>query len=349
MSSSCPHVVIADPSESYVLALEGKFLHELRDSIQLEVISDYAYFSEYLKSSVDADVMLVSENLYSDEIMRQAIQKVFILTETQKTGEEPPAGTSYIYKYTNQSTVFNQTMGSYLRQGKRLSSSKGNLLVFYSPIGGSGKTTLAAGVAATLQNVGARVLLLSVEYLQGWGALFPDVLPATSSEAMGLHRENGNPYEAAQALIRHAAVDVLAPMRSNIMSFGLGFGLFTRIADGAKNSGEYDYVIVDTDSALNQEKLELLAKADGIVVSVTDSGSAADKANAFLQSLDVGARERCVLVSNHTNDAGAASQASSAGLPAFGATVPYIPQIREMGAPDLVQVNAIQVLSYLVK
>lgn len=345
-----PHVVICDLSADYAARLESKFLSTLRNGIDLEVITDQAYFRDYFSSSVDIDVLLVAESLYSTELSRQDIRRLFILTEDAKTGVEPPEGATYIYKYTNRSHVFNQAMGPYLRQGGSTGDGPAKVLLFFSPIGGSGKSTLAAGVAATLQEAGSRVLAVDAEYLQEWGSLFPDVKRAPGQAAIALARGDESPYEAMREYVAHEAVDVLTPMPGNIMTYGVSFDVYAHLIVGARESGEYDYVVVDTDSAFNEEKVRLLGTADSVVVSTSAGLGALRKCASFIEGLDNEGRQRCHLIANAWQvGADGEHVGEVTGLPSVEARVSYDPRIPEMSASELSHVDDIRTVSYLVR
>ena len=348
MAATCPHVVIVDPSPDYAARLESKFLSAMRTSIELEVITDQIYYQQYFSASTDIDVLLVSEGLYSPELARQDIRRLFILTEEPKTDVEPPQGATYIYKYTNQSHVFNQAMGPYLRQGGTARGGKAKVLLFFSPVGGSGKSTLAAGVAAALQEAGSRVLAIDAEYLQEWGALFPAVKHATGQAAIALARGEGSPYEAMRSYVVHDAVDVLAPMPANIMTYGIDFGVYAHLVEAARDSGEYDYVVVDTDSTFNTDKVSLLDSADSVIMTTSSGLGALRRCASVIEGLDNEGRERCHLIANawqgrmdHT--------AEVKGLPAVEARVAYNQKICELDASELSRVDDIRTVSYLVR
>ena len=80
---SKPLIVIADMDTAYLAELENKFLVELGDRAELEIISDPEYFEQFFSNPVTAEIVAVNENLYTNALQRQDIQNLFILSEHQ--------------------------------------------------------------------------------------------------------------------------------------------------------------------------------------------------------------------------------------------------------------------------
>lgn len=301
MSALRPHVLIADGSEDYALRLEDKFLRMMRNAIDLEVITDRTYFSKFFSSPRHLDVALISEDLIIPNLDNQTIDKLFIMSE-EVNRETLDDGQVRIYKYTSLSHVFNQTMGDFSHLAKTRSSRQApRAIVLFSPVGGSGKTTIAIGVGTCLQDAGYRVLYVDAEYLQAVGKLFSRVGKMSGNAALALARGSKNPYAIAKQCIVHDVIDVLPPLSANILMFGISFDTYTRIIEGAMQSGDYDYVIIDTDSAFNAEKLELVQMCDAVVIPTTQGAIQQEKVSMFLKGLDTSGQEKCHIVLNKSS------------------------------------------------
>lgn len=298
MSALRPHVLIADGSEDYALRLEDKFLRMMRDAIDLEVITDRTYFSKFFSSPRQLDVALISEDLVIPNLDNQTIDKLFIMSE-EVNRETLDDGRVRIYKYTSLSHVFNQTMGEFSHLAMSRSSRQApRAIVFFSPVGGSGKTTIAAGVGTCLQDAGYRVLYVDAEYLQAVSGLFSRVGKMNGNTALALARGSKNPYTIVKQCIVHDVIDVLPPLSANILMFGISFDTYTKIVEGAMRSGDYDYVIVDTDSAFNAEKLELVHMCDAVVIPTIQGLIQQEKVSMFLKGLDTTGQEKCHVILN---------------------------------------------------
>ena len=58
---SKPLIVLVDTDESYLATLENKFLVELGDKAELEIISDLQYYEMFFSTPVTAEIVVVDE------------------------------------------------------------------------------------------------------------------------------------------------------------------------------------------------------------------------------------------------------------------------------------------------
>ena len=55
-----PRIIIADTDSNYIVPLQLKFAEEFFDKVDLEIITDPAYFSELFSVPQTADILIVS-------------------------------------------------------------------------------------------------------------------------------------------------------------------------------------------------------------------------------------------------------------------------------------------------
>lgn len=149
---SKPLIVIADMDTAYLAELENKFLVELGDRAELEIISDPEYFEQFFSNPVTAEIVAVNENLYTNALQRQDIQNLFILSEHQEQGRTEELSVSRVYKYYGIKELYNElTYKSQERlEGKESGKRETTIIALYSAIGGTGKTSLSVGLAECL-------------------------------------------------------------------------------------------------------------------------------------------------------------------------------------------------------
>lgn len=351
MSNQPPHVVIVDTNEDYAFRLEDKFLRTMRYNVDLDVITNRTCFEKFFSVPVHIDVALITEDFIDADIVNHDIVSLYVLSEDEPKEADADDKLKHIYKYTSLSHVFNQTMGSFSHLIKSQSRHAPRLLVFFSPVGGSGKTTLAAAVAACLQEDGNKVLYMDVEYQQETGKLFSNVHAVPASTAMAFMREPSDPYREIKQQIIHDVIDVIPPLESNIMMYGVTFGMLVATLEGAKRSGDYDYVIADTDSCFNEDKLALVQKADAVIVPTTQDLIAVKKTCAFVDGLDTNGRSKCHLVCNYYDDKnsrGYEGLFSKQGY-AIEAQIRRDERIKSFNAEDFARHDDFLAVAYLVR
>ena len=73
-----PRIIIADTDLNYITLLELKFVEELFDKVNLEMITDKEYFDSLFLTPQKADVMIVSDDFYRETLtIHNDIENIF--------------------------------------------------------------------------------------------------------------------------------------------------------------------------------------------------------------------------------------------------------------------------------
>lgn len=144
-------VIVADTDINYIIPLQLKFAEEFFDAIDLEIISDRSYFEELFASPQKADILVVSEELYDASLQRHNISNIFLMTEQYEENQTAELNVNRIFKYTSIKEIFNEITGKSASALKiQKESQEPKIVLVYSACGGTGKTTIALGIAAAL-------------------------------------------------------------------------------------------------------------------------------------------------------------------------------------------------------
>lgn len=81
-----PKVIIADEDANYIVPLQFKFVTDFFNKIDLEIITDRAYFDDYFSKPQNAEILIVSEELYDSFLQRHNIQNIFVMMEQYDEG-----------------------------------------------------------------------------------------------------------------------------------------------------------------------------------------------------------------------------------------------------------------------
>ena len=81
-----PKVIIADEDASYIVPLQFKFVTDFFNKIDLEIITDRAYFDEYFSRPQNAEILIISDGLYDLSLQRHNIQNIFVMMEQYDEG-----------------------------------------------------------------------------------------------------------------------------------------------------------------------------------------------------------------------------------------------------------------------
>ncbi len=286
---SKPRVIIADTDANYVIRLQTKFAEEFLDDIDLEIITDLEYFHLLFQSPQKVNILIVAEEMFDPSLQKHNIGSIFLMTEQITEGMTTDLRENRIFKYSSIREIFNEITGKGANSLKfeRNIRQKPKLIVVTSAIGGAGKTITAMGICAGLFRQYKRTLYIDAEQLQTFSINLEEQSPITDHAAyMGLMQKNGAIYQALKSNIRTEVFDYLPPFRASLLSLGLEKNLYLTLVDQAKESGDYDYIVVDTDSVFDYEKAELMNRADRVVVVTTQSQKSLLATNRLMSNIN---------------------------------------------------------------
>lgn len=297
-----PRIIIADTDPGYVLPLLMKFAEELYEQAELEVITDREYFRGLFTRPQQADILIVSQEMYSAELRRHNISNIFLLMEQpQEDGYTADLNLNRLYKYTSIKEIYTEVTGISAESLdiRRENKKAPRILLVASACGGVGKTTVAMGISACLSRQYQRVLYIGADRLQTFQQLLENSSPIVSPEiCAGLSGERADAYGIVRHVIRREGFSYLPPFRMSLLSLGLDSSVFRRIALGARDSGEYDYIVIDADNTFDEEKARLMDLADRVVIVTRQTEYAVRATNVLVDNINGLNPEKYLFVCN---------------------------------------------------
>lgn len=277
-------IIIADTDINYLLPLQLKFVEEFGDKINLEIITDRTYFQTLFSTPQEVGVMIVSEDLFDPSLQKHFIDHIFLMTEQYADAETGSLKVNRLYKYTSIKEIFTEITGvsAAILAGKKTVKNEPKILLVTSACGGTGKTTVAMGICEALAKAYRKVLYINADRLQTFQYLLQDPDAGVSNSAgIRLAYSGENAYQDVRNEIRKESFSYLPAFRAPLLSLGLEYGVFHRIAQSARDSGEYDFVVVDADPVFDENKVQMMNIADKVLV-VTKQTRASVLATNFL-------------------------------------------------------------------
>lgn len=293
-------VILAELDAEYIFPLELKFLEEMQQDIELEVITDEQYFNEYFERPKKAEILIVSEELYTPQLKQHNINNIFVLSESNMQFASKNDDVQMIYKYTSIKHVFNQVMFSIsgdLLDGK-IAEKETEIIMVYSAIGGSGKTSISLGLASSLTQNYKRVLYIDAEYIQNAQYFFKNQIPIPTEAVRQLQNSDTQLYQNLNHCIRNEYFDYLPPFRASLSALNLNYRFFLRFIQEAKATKRYDYIVVDTDCIFDEGKIDLIDAANHVILVMMQDGYSVMKTNMLLNSVDFSDNDKITYVCN---------------------------------------------------
>lgn len=299
-----PRILIADTDVNYIIPLQLKFVEDFFEKVDLEIIIDETYFNELFSTPQQIDILIISEALYTQSLLRHNITHVFLMTENQEEDVTSALNVNCIFKYTSIKEIFNEIIGKSekLFDVKRSRKKETEIILLYSANGGVGKTTVAMGVSACLTQNYKRVLYINANHLQTFQRWLKNQTTISSTEIYEkLTNKNENAYEAIKHMIRKEQFQYVPPFKAALMSVGLDYSVYERIAIDAKQSKDFDYIIIDTDTVFDEEKAKLLHVADKVLIITEQTDASVYATNVLVSNINGMNNDKYVFICNNYN------------------------------------------------
>lgn len=295
-----PRVIIADTDQSYIIPLQLKFVEDYFEEVDLEIITDASYFGLLFSVPQRVDVLIISEDLYSLEMRRHNISHIFLMTEQYEEDQTADLKINRIFKYTSIKEIFNEITGKSADMFKKKGViQETQIVLVYSASGGTGKTTVAMGVSASLTKNYKRVLYLNAARLQAFQCHLDNSSNITAAD---VYAKLANPTEAIYTEIKHVIrkeiFSYLPPFKAALMSLGFQYSVFLEIVKAAKKSGDYDFIVVDADVAFDEDKAELINIADKVLVITNQSLAAVTATNVLVSNVNGMNSDKYIFICN---------------------------------------------------
>lgn len=297
-----PRIIIADTDEGYIIPLQLKFAEEFFDKVDLEIITDPEYFQEFFSTPQLAGILIVSEDLYNSNLQRHTISNIFLMAEHMEDENTGALNVSRLYKYTSIKEIFSEIVGKSggtLEQIVTESKKDPQVVLVTSACGGTGKTTVAMGISVCLARKNKRVLYINADRIQSFQHMLENPTPVSAADVYAKLSGTGwNGYKEIKHVIRNEEFSYLPAFKAALISVGLQYEVFERISRSAKQSGDYDYIIVDADAVFDEAKASMYNSADRIVVVTRQSKGAVLATNLLVSNLTDINSEKYMFVCN---------------------------------------------------
>lgn len=321
-------LLFADTDLSFLEPIELLLLREHSASVSLELVTDPEYLARAFREPQRLDMLVINERLWREEFRRQDIRQVIFLCENAGSPARTENGDIRLYKYTSARDIFSAISVMLRRWTEPGDAQEARVIAVYSPQGGSGKTTVAAGICAELAGMGCRVLFVETESLQSTSGIVPES-PFASDAFVRQLRAGAVSPETLRANIGTAAFDYVLPMQYAMTSYGAGEAGCAAVVQTARQM-RYDYIVADCSSDFNEAKTSLMKMAQYVVLPFVPTRSGVSKYSRFLCCVNAADREKFLFVRNM--DDGPARCAGSS--PEFDLSLRVVPGLREADGPQ---------------
>lgn len=348
-----PRIIIADTDVNYIIPLQLKFVEDFFEKVDLEIITDEQYFDTLFSTPQRAEILIVSEELYSQAMQRHNIAHIFVMNEQYEEDQTADLNINHIFKYTSIKEIFNEITGKSADVLKINSAAKQEtqVILFYSASGGTGKTTTAMGVSASLTKNYKRVLYINAARLQVFHHMLDNHSSITAADVYAkLASASDNIYSEIKHVVRQELFSYLPPFKAALMSLGLNYSIFEKIISSAKKSGDYDFIVVDADITFDEDKATLLNIADKVIVVVKQTLASVLATNILVSNINGANADKYIFICNDFDkeDDNALISPNVALKFTVSDYIDHFPYYANMKPDDLSKESSIQKAAFLI-
>lgn len=296
-----PRVIIADEDANYIVPLQFKFVTDFFDKIDLEIITDREYFEEYFSKPQNAEILIVSEELYDSSLQRHNISNIFVMSENQDDGQTGELNVNRLFKYTSIKEIFNEIVGKSAGALNIaiIDKKETQIILVTSATGGVGKTTIAMGVAASLAKNYKRVLYINASRLQNYQYLLDNTSVLSSSDVYSrLVNPTERIFDDIKHVIRKELFSYLPSFKASLMSLGINYAIYEKLTLSAKASSEYDFIVIDAESTFDEYKTRLIDISDNVIIITDQSLNGVYATNGLVSNINGANSDKFIFICN---------------------------------------------------
>ncbi len=286
------NIIIADSDSRYLRRLVNNLM-EINKQINISSFSEKGSFIKYLtEKNNHFHILLFSEDMYSEEIDRHRIDLKMVLADGNVSFDGKYKA---LNKYRRAEELLNEVLVEYSDKTgsvENLSATENGTRVIgvYSPVGGSGKTTLALMTAMALSSAGRKVLYLNFEGVSSVGEIFKGISTHSMSEVfLAAKTKKANVgLKVIQCRETHydTGIDFINAPECAAEYSEMTSKELKRIAEETKAIGQYDDIVVDMNSGYNDDIFEVLNVCQVILTPFRDNKASFNKMECFADELE---------------------------------------------------------------
>lgn len=252
-------------------------------------VHTYTDVGKLMEEEKDADILLVAESVYQEELKDLQPKRLIVLNES---GIVKNGNLRYIDKYQQADQVLRELLNIYLEIASQVLprlgiEGKTGFIGFFSPIGRCLQTTFAL-TAAQLLAENHRTLYLNFEYFAGNQELLP--APQTRDLADLLYFLNAEQDKFALRLqsmtLQIGSLDYVPPMRVGQNLLSVTAKEWILFLKKIRDLGEYEYVILDLSECM-QGLFDILGTCRCIYTVTVEEPAAAGKMAQYENLLEL--------------------------------------------------------------
>lgn len=299
------NLVIADKDQSYLDSVVDFLGSKYQNRFFVQAFSNETAYKEYINKAEKIDILLISPDFYhenlpwanitaavvwSSGILPREIKGCEVISKYQ-TGDRLVGCILNIFSEKSKNEVYIKDGGKDTR-----------IITFFSPCGGSGKTTLAVSASARYAAKGMKAFYLNMERFPVTAAYFADDGVQNLSNMLFYLKENNKnlalKIEGCRSVDPATGVHFFNRPGNIFDTDDLTQEELDRLFNQFKSMGCYDRLVIDIPSDLNGTNISILDKSDVIFLVLPCNHLSRLKADVMLEGFEILEKRRGIRLLN---------------------------------------------------
>lgn len=271
------NTVIADLDENYVNRLSNFLIDHHGSKFQVHSFTKREFFKEFVEKNVDnIDVVLVTTDLYFEELEEMGVNLVCILSDGKLPREYK--NVEILDKFQLAQSLVNNIIKTYTEKTDVIITTKGTketkTIAIYSPLSGSGKTTIALGLSQKMVSAGKKVFYLNFEDNASTNMFFDTTGSSDLSHILFYLKAKVKNLAVKIDVTKkedvNTGIHYFNPLKSNLELEEITSNEYSLLLNELKNLSSYDYVVVDLPSSFNEKVADILNQVDSVILTIAN-------------------------------------------------------------------------------
>ena len=279
------NIIILD-SDKIFLEKISSYLINKTNNFTVSFFTDFEKFKEFIRNTKQ-DIILFSDEYISQIKFFESSAVKILITETSETATDEYAS---IKKYQKLDKFVNDILFTYSEKTGDSSfilsdNKEKKIIAVYSPVGGSGKTTLSILLAKNLSLSRAKVLYLNFERVSSMAGIFNNDGINNMTDIFFAAKTNKKniPAKILSNAVQNQASKIyyINPAESCTEYAQMTDEEIMDIIHAAEGLKEFDYIIIDFVGEFNKRVFEILKRCRKIIFPYLDNELSKQKVTLF--------------------------------------------------------------------
>lgn len=292
-------LVIADSDKFYVEGLEDFLIDKYSNRFQINTFTKESNLMNFLSNlEKKVDILLISSDLFKDSIPKAKYKTIIILSDGRVSNDAK--GLDVISKFQHGEKLVNCILNIYsdknnedsiIINGQKITK----IICSFSPVGGSGKTSVLSALAVQTALRGKEVLYLDLESFSSTGFIFGQN-PEKSISNLFYHVKEKNKnihlkIEMQRAIHESSKVHYFSPPESSLELEEMTSIEICSLVDEIRSMNFYDVVFIDLSSNIGKMNYSVMELVDEVLLVIPHDRTAEARIKQFDKDIEIISRK----------------------------------------------------------